>query len=86
MVPHYPQKVNEVGMLYRAGSTNTDFPLTFSPAVLCTNLQTKSVGIIPFIVSVKGKDFCLQTFQKNLCVAAKSSVLSGICELMKELL
>lgn len=86
MVPHYPQKVNGVGMLYGAGSTNTDFPLTFYSSCPMYKSSDQSCGHNSFYCFGQGRGFLPVNIPKILCVAAKPSVLSGIRELMKELL
>lgn len=86
MVPHYPQKVNGFGMLDGTVSTNTDFPLTFCSSCPTYRSSDQSCGDNSFYCFGQGKGFLSVNIPKNLCVAAKPSVVSGICELMKELL
>lgn len=83
MVPHYPQKVNGVGMLYGAGSTSNEFPLTLCSSCPMYKSSDQSCGRNSFYCFGQAKGFLPVNIPKNLFVAAKPSDLSGICELMK---
>lgn len=84
MVPHYPQKVDGIRILYEAVSDDNDLPLTFCSSCVMFKSSDQSCGYNSFYFFGQGRGFLTVNIPKNLYVAAKPSILSGICELMKE--
>lgn len=64
-----PQKVTGVGMLYGAGPTNTDFPLTFCSSCPMHKSSDQSCGYNSFYCFGQRKAFLPVNIPKNLCQA-----------------
>lgn len=79
-------KVYGIRILYEAVSDNIDLPLIFCSSSIMFKSPDRSCGYNSFYCFGQVRGFLSVKIPKNLYVAAKPSILSGICELMKELL